>query len=71
MKTQFFRFLVGLIKQKNMTKETYQLVPVQDFTQNSDINWQTSISELDEQLYEKYNLTQDEINFIKNMIKPL
>lgn len=54
-----------------MTKETYQLVPVQDFTQNSDINWQTSISELDEQLYEKYNLTQDEINFIKNMIKPL
>ena len=44
---------------------------MQDFTQNSDINWQTSISELDEQLYEKYNLTQDEINFIKNMIKPL
>lgn len=71
MNTKFFRFLVGLIKQKNMSKETFSLVPLQDFTDKSDIDWTKSISKIDQQLYKKYNLSNEEINFIESMIKPM
>ena len=46
-------------------------MPLQDFTPNSDINWSQSIPEIDQQLYKKYNLSEEEIVFIENMIKPM
>ena len=49
----------------------FTLVPNQDFTSQSDIDWSKSIPEIDQQLYTKYNLSEDEINFIKKMIKPM
>ena len=58
METKFFRALVGARKNKNMTQATYPFVPMQDFTKK----WN------DEDLYKKYNLTQEEIDFIENMI---
>lgn len=69
--TKFFRFLVGIRKLKNMTQETYSFVPLQDFTENSDIQWNKSIPEIDQQLYAKYHLTNEEIAFIEKMIKPM
>ena len=54
-----------------MTRDTYKFVPLQDFTSNSDIDWSVSIPEIDEQLYEKYGLSEDEIAFIEKMIKPM
>ena len=71
MKTKFFRFVVGIKKNKNMTKDTYSIVPLQDFTEMSDILWNDDISKLDQQLYEKYDLTADEIAFIESMIRPM
>lgn len=71
MATKFFRFLVGARKLKNMTQETYSFVPQQDYTENSDIDWQKSISEIDKQLYTKYGLNQEEIDFIEIMVKPM
>jgi hypothetical protein len=53
------------------TSKTYKFVPLQDFTSNSDINWSKSILEIDQQLYKKYNLTGNEIEFIEKMIKPM
>ena len=44
---------------------------MQDFTENSDIDWSKSIEEIDQQLYAKYGLTEEEINFIETMIKPM
>jgi len=44
---------------------------LQDFTANSDINWSQSIPEIDQQLYKKYNLSEEEIAFIERMIKPM
>ena len=61
METKFFRCLVGARKNKNMTQSTYSFVPLQDFSHP----W------TDEMLYKKYNLTQEEINFIESMIKPM
>jgi hypothetical protein len=43
----------------------------QDFTSNSNIDWAKSISEIDQQLYKKYNLSAEEVAFIENMIKPI
>lgn len=62
MQTKFFRFMVSLIKNtQNGTKHVYQFVPMQDFSKP----W------TDKELYEKYDLSQDEINFIESMIKPM
>ena len=70
-KTKFFRFMVGIRKLKNMTRDTYQFVPLQDFTKDSDIDWSKSIKEIDTQLYAKYGLTDEEIAFIESMIRPM
>ena len=60
--TRFFRFLVLLKKNsQNAAKGVYQLVPRQDFSKS----W------TDEELYEKYGLTDDEIAFIESMIRPM
>ena len=71
MATKFFRFCVGIRKNKNMTRDTYGDTPLQDFSENSDIDWSVSIPEIDKQFYAKYNLSPDEISFIETMIKPM
>ena len=44
---------------------------LQDFTSNSDIDWSQSIENIDQQLYKKYNLSQDEIDFIKSKVRAM
>lgn len=61
METKFFRALVGARKNKNMTQATYSFVPLQDFSKP----W------TDKELYAKYNLSQEEIDFIETMIAPM
>ena len=46
-------------------------MPTQNFTSKSDINWNKSTQEIDKQLYSKYKLTNEEIEFIESMIKPM
>ncbi|NLP59523.1 restriction endonuclease, partial [Lutibacter sp. B1] len=72
IKTKFLRFMVGILKtSQNILQNVYQFVPLQDFTPESDINWSSSIEDIDKQLYEKYNLSKEEIEFIDKMIKPM
>lgn len=72
MKTKFLRYMVSILKtSQNVTQIVYGFVPVQDFTASSDIDWNKSIEEVDEQLYVKYELTQQEIDHIEYMIKPM
>ncbi len=61
MQTKFFRFLVGIRKNKNMTHETYLYAPIQDFTKI----W------TDAELYKKYDLNASEIAYIETMISDL
>jgi hypothetical protein len=44
---------------------------LQDFTSKSDIDWSKSIPEIDQQLYAKYSLSEDEISFMESMIRPM
>lgn len=68
--TRFFRALVMLKKASQQAAATvYEFVPMQNFTENSDIKWHKSIDEIDQQLFEKYQLSSDEVKFIKTMIK--
>lgn len=72
IKTKFFRYMVGLLKvSQNVSQNVYQFVPLQDFTNKSDIDWNKPIPEIDKQLYTKYGLTNEEIGFIESMIKPM
>ncbi len=70
--TQFVRILIlPTLTSQDLSKEKFQFVPLQDFTENSDIDWSKSIPEIDKQLYAKYDLTEVEIGFIEKMIKPM
>ena len=55
------KFIAECRKNKNMTQSTYSFVPMQDFSKP----W------TDEELYQKYDLSQEEIDFIESMIKPM
>jgi hypothetical protein len=70
--SKFARFLLlqGLTSM-NITKERFRFVPIQDFTEKSDIDWSVSVEEVDRQLYAKYGLTEEEVTFIESMIKPM
>lgn len=70
--TKFVRLLHSLAKaSQDATSKTYKFVPLQDFTNSSDIDWSKSIPEIDQQLYTKYGLNEEEIEFIERMIKPM
>ena len=44
---------------------------LQNFTANSGIDWSKSIAEIDQQLYAKYGLSEEEIAFIEKMVKAM
>lgn len=69
VKTKFARCMLSILKvTQDNPKGVWANVPLQNFTHQSDINWNLSISEIDKALYKKYNLTQDEIDFIENNV---
>lgn len=61
IKTRFFRFLVMLIKNtQHATRKVYSLVPMQDFSKP----WN------DEELFARYGLSSEEIEYINSMVRP-
>lgn len=72
VKTKFFRAMVGVKKTAVFNyKDAFTFVPLQDFTSTSDIDWSKSIPEIDQQLYKKYGLSQEEIDFIETRVKAM
>lgn len=72
MSTKFLRFMVSILKvSQNVTQIVYRYVPLQDFTEKSDIDWSKSVAEIDRQLYAKYGLSQEEIDFIETHVKEM
>ena len=59
METKFFHFLLGQLKiTMQMAPNYFELVPMQNFNEGR----------TDVKLYKKYNLTQEEINYIENLV---
>lgn len=72
VKTKFARCLLGTLKAtQHNPRDTWANVPLQNFTAISDIDWNQSIADIDKQLYRKYKLDEDEIDFIEEKIKPM
>ena len=62
MRTRFVRFLLSsILLTQNIAKDKFKLIPLQDFTHC----WN------DKELYKKYDLTSNEIEYIESLIKPM
>ena len=72
IKSKFLRTMLSMLKvDQHNEKDTWAKVPLQDFTLNSDIDWTKSIAEIDQQLYKKYGLSEEEIQFIESKVKEM
>ena len=72
IKTKFFRTLLGVKKvTQDNPKSVWNMIPLQNFTSSSDIDWMQSIANIDKQLYKKYNLSDEEIKFIETNVKEM
>ena len=69
IKTKFCRILLAILKVTQGNKsETWEYVPMQNFSRTSDIDWDKSIEEIDNQLYRKYALSEEDVAFINRRI---
>lgn len=72
IKSKFARALLGVLKTtQDITPDKWANVPMQDFTDKSDIDWSVSIANIDKQLYKKYGLSEEEITFIETNVKEM
>ena len=70
--SKFCRVMLGILKcTPDNPPEKWKYVPLQDFTPSSDIDWTKSIEEIDQQLYKKYELSKEEIDFIETHVKEM
>lgn len=72
IKCKFTRAILSILKitQAN-TRDKWAKVPCQNFTDSSDIDWSRTIQEIDQQLYEKYGLSNEEIQFIEKNVSAM
>ncbi len=72
IKTKFARALLSVLKvTQNGNKPVWKMIPLQDFTLASDIDWSKSVHDIDLQLYRKYGLDEKEIEFIETHVKEM
>ena len=72
IKCKFTRCLLGVLKiTQHNHAETWRYVPLQDFAASSDIDWSRPIPAIDQQLYKKYGLSEEEIAFIETHVKEM
>lgn len=72
IETKFARAMLSVLKvTQNGNKPVWKMIPLQDFTTNSDIDWSKSVANIDRQLYKKYDLSADEIEFIETHVKEM
>ena len=68
--TKFARCMLGILKvTQDNKKGVWKCVPMQNFTNKSDINWSKPLSDIDRQLYKKYGLSKEEIDFIETNVR--
>lgn len=67
MNTKFVRYLVdACTAQLNITADNFRFVPVQNFSNTQDIDWNSQMSEIDAFLYKKYSLQEKDIKAIES-----
>lgn len=72
VKSKFARTMLGILKvTQDNNPDKWKYVPLQDFTPSSDIDWSQSVADIDKQLYKKYGLSDEEIEFIESHVKEM
>ena len=72
LKGKFSRALLSLLKKtQNITPGNFEYIPIQNFASKTDIDWSKPIKEIDQQLYKKYGLSKEEIEFIEKNVKEM
>lgn len=72
IKSKFARTMLAILKiTQDNNRDTWRMIPIQDFTPMSDIDWSKSIPEIDQQFYAKYGLDESEIAFIESHVKEM
>ena len=72
VKSKFARTMLGVLKvTQDNNPPTWAYVPLQDFTENSDIDWSQPVADIDRQLYQKYGLNEEETAFIESRVKAM
>lgn len=72
IKSKYSRTMLGVLKiTQDNPPEKWKYVPLQDFTSASDIDWTQSVADIDRQLYAKYGLDDEEIQFIESHVKEM
>lgn len=72
IRTKLVRSLLGILKiTQHNPKSNWSYIPIQDFSNKSEIDWSKSISEIDQQLFKKYKLSKEEIAFIEENVQAM
>lgn len=72
IKTKFARCLLGILKiTQDNDREVWRMIPLQDFSSGSDIDWSAPVTNIDHQLYQKYELSEAETAFIESHVKEM
>ncbi len=72
VKSKFARAMLGILRiTQDNTPEKWAYVPLQDFTAGSDIDWGQTVAEIDQQLYKKYGLSENEVAFIESKVEEM
>lgn len=72
IKSKFARALLSVLKiTQDVNPGKWKYVPMQDFSEKSDIDWSKPIHDIDLQLYKKYDLDEKEISFIESNVKEM
>lgn len=69
VQTKFFRVLVKASKvSQAAARRVYHFVPLEELGAESEIEWHKSVAEIDWQLYQKYGLSDDEIDYVEKRV---
>lgn len=72
LKTRFVRTLLSILKNTQHNPAiVWRKVPLQDFSDHSDIDWSRSVKDIDNQLVEKYGLTEGDVAFMSAYAKEM
>ena len=72
IKSKFARALLGVLKiTQHNPASAWKHVPLQDFTEASDVDWSASGPEIDQQLCAKYGLSNAEIAIIESEVESM
>jgi hypothetical protein len=71
LQTDFLKVLLYFGKgTMHVTKDVFCYVPIQDFTENSDIDWSLSLEDISASLYDKYSFDKSERDLFTSLCNP-